>query len=68
MQEERAMRYNPIAIAVLSLVTAAACSRDEREASFVSEAQAASPRVKDYGWRPSGDYVPAAEDTTKDYD
>jgi hypothetical protein len=61
------MRSIPFAIAALSLVMGAACSNDQGDASFVPEAQAAAPKAKDYGWRPAGDYVPATEDTAKEY-
>jgi PBP1b-binding outer membrane lipoprotein LpoB len=53
------MRYAPIAVALMLL--SAACSNEDRDASFVSEAQAAPTQPqKDYGWRTTPQY-PAAE-------
>jgi hypothetical protein len=43
------MRYTPFVAA--ALLFSAACSNDQREASFVSEAQAASAKQQDYGWQ-----------------
>ena len=45
------MRHTPFVVAAL-LVFGAACSNNDRETSFVPEAQAAAPAAeKDYGWR-----------------
>lgn len=50
------MRYTPFAAAAL-LIFGAACSNDEKNASFVPETHAAQPTAqKDYGWRTTPDY------------
>jgi len=56
------MRYTPFALAALIAVSAA-CSNEDRETSFVSEAQAAPAPVqqKDYGWRTAADFKPAED-------
>jgi hypothetical protein len=59
------MRYTSFAIAALMLVSAA-CSNDEGETSFLSEAQAATPNAKDYGWRTTAEY-PAAQSEVREY-
>ena len=59
------MRYTPIVLATLLLMSAA-CSNDERETSFVPEAQAAAPQPKDYGWRTPPRY-PAVEQAVHEY-
>jgi len=59
------MRYTPFAVAAL-LLFSAACSNDERETSFVPEAQAASPQQKDYGWQTTPQY-PAVEKAVHEY-
>lgn len=60
------MRYMPIAIAALMLF-GAACSNDEREPSFVSEAHAATPQQKDYGWRATPDFSAPQQDPVREY-
>jgi len=59
------MRYTPLAAAAL-LILGAACSNDEREPSFVPEAQAATPQQKDYGWRTAPQY-PAVDAEVREY-
>lgn len=50
------MRYTPFAVAALMFL-GVACSNDEQNTSFVSEAQAAQPAAdKDYGWKTTPDF------------
>ncbi len=60
------MRCIPIALAALMLF-GAACSNDEREPSFVSEAHAATPQQKDYGWRATPDFSASQKDAVREY-
>jgi len=55
------MRYTPFALAA-ALLFSAACSNDDSQASFVSEAQAATPQQKDYGWRTTPDFATKQEE------
>ena len=60
------MRHTLFAVATLVLFSAA-CSNDEREPSFVTEAQAATAQgPKDYGWRTTPQY-PAVEAGAREY-
>ena len=45
------MRYTPYFVAAALLLLSSACSNDQREPSFVSEARAATPNQNDYGWK-----------------
>jgi hypothetical protein len=60
------MRYTRFAVAALIVAFSAACSNDERETSFVSEAQAAPPATKDSGWRAMPG-LPVDETEVKEY-
>jgi hypothetical protein len=58
------MRYTRFALAALIAVSAA-CSNEERETSFISEAQAATAQP-DGWWRTPGDFSSPQEEV-RDY-
>ena len=61
------MRHTaPYFIAAALLLFTSACSNDQREPSFVSEAQAATNKPSDYVWKTPADFSPV-EDTSYDY-
>jgi len=54
------MRYTPYFVAATLLLFSSACSNDQREPSFVSEAHAATTKQNDYGWKTEA-HFPASE-------
>ncbi|HYR36197.1 MAG TPA: hypothetical protein VEQ87_18040 [Burkholderiales bacterium] len=56
------MSYQFAAAVFASLLCLAACSKEGGEASFVSEAHAASFNQKDYGWQTTPDFPTKPQD------
>ena len=50
-----------------SFLCIAACSRDDGEASLVSEARADAGKQKDFGWRTNPDYPAKPQDDVREY-
>ena len=60
------MRYTPYFVAAALLLLSSACSNDQREPSFMSEAHAGTAKTNDYGWKTQPDF-PASEQAVYEY-
>jgi len=60
------MRYTPYFVAAALLLLSSACSNDQREPSFVSEARAATAKQNDYGWKTEA-HFPASDAVVFEY-
>jgi hypothetical protein len=61
------MRSTRFAVAALMLALGAACSNDERETSFVSEARADFTSAKDFGWRTTPEFSAGQKEVREYY-
>lgn len=60
------MRHTPYFVAAALLLLGSACSNDQREPSFVSEARAATAKQNDYGWKAEPNF-PASDAVVFEY-
>jgi hypothetical protein len=60
-------RFAAAALALTSFVLITACSKEDGEASLVSEARADTSKQKDFGWRATPDFPAKPQDDVREY-